>query len=360
MPITTIETGLYEGLLVSELLSRSLDRLKQKARNYDRYTKQSIMNALNDTQVEVARRKKLLHSFAIVEMKAGYSQYKPPTQMILPEKAFFYQSTSSYWELTEKTRIWMDKYKSGWRQRDTASQGDPLFLFPGDNYGNMRKLGVYPTPDTDGTAYTANLDTGIFASSSGMTTTGNITGQNNTASATVCTDSDGTDMAGAGVTVGMMAVNVTDGSSGQISAVSGATFTVTLTGGTADTWAVGDSYNVLAGEYGVVTKWGSAEEYLFTAEIGGMVDVTALTGNVYLEFVRRPLKLSYDGQYPEIPPDLHQYLPENVPYILKRNAPRGSADNNEAIIARQAFQEGIDSFVSLEDQMEDDCVMNYN
>ena len=79
MPILTVETGLYEGLLVSDLLDRSLDRLKQRSGNYDRYSKTSIMNALNDTQVEVARTKKLLHSFAIIELKQGFSQYKPPS-----------------------------------------------------------------------------------------------------------------------------------------------------------------------------------------------------------------------------------------------------------------------------------------
>ncbi|MCK4814531.1 hypothetical protein KA005_02080, partial [bacterium] len=93
-------------------------------------------------------------------MKAGYSQYKPPSDMLLFNKLFFYQSATSYWELPQKSRLWLDKHKYGWRTQD----GDPLYMYPGDSYGSLRKLGFTPTPDTDGDSYTASPDTGIYTS----------------------------------------------------------------------------------------------------------------------------------------------------------------------------------------------------
>ena len=232
-------------------------------------------------------------------------------------------------------------------------------IYPGDNYGTLRKLGFYPTPDTDGDSYTTSPDTGIYASETGATTTGNITGRNNTAHATVCTDNDGRDMATLGVTVGLTAVNVNDGSTGQVSAVTGATFTVTLAGGTSNTWAIGDNFNVLAGEYGVVTSWENDEQYLFGAEIGGMIDVSTITNNVYMEFIRRPLLLQFDTQYPEIPPEIHQYLPDYVVYWLKRNSPRGSNDYNEAMEGYRAFKQGMENHTDLDSVTEDDPCMDF-
>ena len=347
-------TGLYTGYTLADLKSRTLDRLRQKPANYDRYAEESIERALNDALVEAVRITRCLKSFAILVMKDGTSQYKPPTEMLLPDKAFFYKSATSYNELVFKTRQWLDRFKRGWRVQD----GDPSYMYAGDTWGNLRKLGFTPTPDTDGEDYTASPDTGIYASETGMTTTGNITGTNSVASATVCTDSEGRDLATLGVTVGMMIVNVTDGSQGQISAVSGATVTVTLADGTANTWAVGDSFNILAGEYGVVVDWAGDEEYLFTAEIGGMVDVDTIIGNVYLEFVKRPLPLQFDTQYPQLPPELHIHLPDGAVWYLKRSSPKGGDDYNEASGAYQSFLAGIrEGYIDFDSLARHDALM---
>jgi len=357
MPVESYKvTGLYEGLTVSELKARSLDRLKQKRGNYDRYSQDTILAALDDSNREAASILKCLHSFAIIELKEGYSQYKPPTQMIFPKKAYFYQSADSYYELEQKTRHWLDRHKPGWKITD----GSPLIMYPGDSWGNLRKVGFYPTPKTDGTSYAASPDTGIYASSSGMTTTGNITGQNNAADPSVCTDSEGRTLKDLGAQVGMMIVNVTDGSSGQITDVTNDKATVTLAGGADNSWDVGDSFTILAGEYGVVTSWSNEEQYLFTAEIGGMVDVSTLENNVYLEYVRRPLPLQFNLQYPEVPPDIHQYLADNVVYLLKRDVPRGSSDYAEAMAGRNAFLEGVNNYIDLDTLPEDDTCMDFN
>jgi hypothetical protein len=85
----------------------------------------------------------------------------------------------------------------------------------------------------------------------GMSAMGNITGVNSVAHNSVCTDSQGRALSELGTRISVMAVNVTDRSSGQITAVSGSTFTVTLAGGKNNVWAVGDQFLILAGEYGI-------------------------------------------------------------------------------------------------------------
>ncbi len=352
MGIDTVQTGLYDGLQLLELKLRTLDILKQDREattKYVRYKETAILAGLNEGLVEFAKQTKCIKGMAIIELKAGFSQYKPPSDFLDIDKAFFYQSASSYWELNQKTRAWMDNHWPGWR----TVTGDPWNVYFGDNYGNIRKLGFYPEPDTDGTAYSAGDDTGVFTTSTGVTSTGNVTGQNNAASATICTDSEGRTLSSLGITVGLTAVNVTDGSQGQISAVSGSTFTAALSGGTADTWAVGDSFMVLVGEYGVITSWTGDEQYFFNSDIGAMIDIGELVGNVKLEYARRPLKLQFDVQYPEIPPEFHHYLPHYAKWYLKQSSPKKSEDYADAIGGLQFFERGVKSYEPLEDSMED-------
>ena len=328
----------YTGKIVATLIVDTLQKLKQPVASYDRYSYANILSALNEANVEAATRLKCLLSFAIITLKAGYSQYAPPSQMIAPKNAFFYKNPTSYIELPFKSRRWLDHYLSGWR----TNSSDPIYAFIGDSSGNMRKIGFTPTPKTSGINYTMAPETGIFVSATGMTVSGNITGLNNAANATICTDSLARTMFTLGVQVGMMALNVTDGSKGQITAVSGSTFTVTLTGGTANTWAVGDRWNVLAGEYGVVTGITAADEqYLFTDEVGGMINIQSLTGIVWMEFYRRPLELIADTQYPEIPVELHQYLSWYATFLLKVGTPKGSTDNMDAQTALAIFDSKI-------------------
>lgn len=402
-----------EGRTVSELIADTLEGLRQPALNYTRYSRASILSALNLANRETASRLKCIHGFAIITLKAGYAQYPPPSDMLDPKDAFFYKTPSSYIHLNRdgwKNRSWLDRYLAGWRTLD----GDPDRVFIGDSSGNLRKIGFTPTPDTDGVTYSDNVtgtalashatvctDTagrtmaslgvgigktvsnvtdgssgvitavlgttftvtlaggtdndwdagdawtilagefGVVTSITGMTTTGNITGRNSAASATVCTDSAARTMSALGAGLGMMALNITDGSGGQITDVTGSTFTATLTGGAANTWAIGDSWTILAGEYGVVTSIAGDEAYIFSSNVGELIDINALTGNVYLEYYRKPLTLSVDGQYPETPEEIHQFLPEYAIWWLKRRSSPGSDDLNEAMVAKQVFDEKI-------------------
>ena len=88
MPIRSVETGLFEGLTLSDLLERSLDKLHQKEGNYDRYSKQLLKRALNDALSDAVALTHCIKGFGIIEMKDGYSQYKPPSDMLLFDKLF--------------------------------------------------------------------------------------------------------------------------------------------------------------------------------------------------------------------------------------------------------------------------------
>jgi len=343
------------GKTVATLKANVLQKLRQPALNYDRYTEANILDALNNANVAAASRLKCIHSYAIIMIRAGYSQYKAPNDMLAPKGALFYQSSTSYVDLTKngwKSRDWLDKFVPGWR----VMSGDPLYAFIGDNIGNTRKIGFTPTPDTDGDDYLSSPDTGIVVSTTGMTTTGNITGTCSADDATTCTDSAGRTLSDLGVQVGMMAFNITDGSKGQISAVSGSTFDVTLAGGTADAWTTGDSFTILAGEYGVVVDVDGTESYLFSSDIGELVAISEITGNVYLEYYRMPLELLYDTQYPEIPRELHKALPDYAVWELKRTSPKGSDDYQEAIAAYQAFEKEIGSYQTVDQATEDNFI----
>lgn len=355
MTILTVTTGLWDGLTLSELKARTLSRLKQKAGNYDRYSEGTINDALNDALQYAGAKLKHVRGFGIIRMKSGFRQYKGPSDMISPEALYFYSSATSYWEVDQKTRRWLNSWKSGWR----STSGDPLFYYPGDSYGTFRKIGFYPKPDTDGEDYTIDPDTGVFVSESGMTVTGNITGTVAGTSATDCEDSAARTLSDLGVYAGMMLVNVTTNESGQIISVSGST-AVCDAADFATGFTLGDSFTILAGEYGIIIDWTADEHYLFTAEIGGMIDVAPLSGNVLIEYVRRPLPLAVDGQYPQLPPELHQYLPDGAVWVLKRNSPRGSSDFNEATVAKQSFDQGMDLYTDQDAVAEDDNTGDYN
>jgi len=352
MPLMPTQEGLYEGLTVNDLKARTLDRLKQKALNYDRFSEDAIMRALIDTEVEIARAKRCLHAFAYIVLKEGYAQYRAPSNMLLLKKAFYYQSNTQYWELDQRNRAWLDRHIPGWR----TVTGDPTVTYPGDNYGNIRKIGFYPQPNT-ASGWEIDPDTGAYEKSTNISPSNNVSGLNSTAHATICTDASAKDFEALAVTVGMMALNVTDGSQGQISSVDGSQFTCALTGGTANTWAVGDSYTILSGEYGVVTSWDSSESYVFTTDYGVVTGVTN-ENNVFLEYFRRPVKLTFGEQYPEIPPEIHQYMPDNVVWLLKRGAPRGSSDFADAQAGREAYLAGLGGYVDLDRASEDSPMMD--
>jgi hypothetical protein len=104
----------------------------------------------------------------------------------------------------------------------------------------------------------------------------------------------------------MTVKNVTDGSEATILTIAEheLTFSATLSGGTANTFAAGDSYEILAGEYGVLTSWTDGEQYIFSDDVGVLSSITVPAGNIWVDYIpyAKPFpSTGSDDKYPEIP-----------------------------------------------------------
>jgi hypothetical protein len=215
-----------------------------------------------------------------------------------------------------------------------------MYCYMGDSYGNIPMLGVYPKPDTDGTSYSISPDTGVTTGGDLPGATTNVTGQATGGSATTLDDTavDFTDL---GLVSGMAVKNVTDGSTGTISTIATTQIVLVsaLTGGTANVFAAGDSYEILAGEYGVLTSWDDDDMTIFGSEVGVLANITVPAGNIRVDYIPYPLPFPADGnagQYPEIPKLYHMDFAMGVVADLLRTFGEGSRE-----FQRAAYYDGI-------------------
>jgi hypothetical protein len=204
--------------------------------------------------------------------------------------------------------MWLDDHYEGWEQ---AESGEPLHTYRASSYGNTQLLGVYPAPDADGTSYLLSPDTGIIIGEDLPGTTTNISGVASGGDATSLLDTTtGLDFTTLGLIAGMAVLNVTDGSEATIVSVAAQDITITtLTGGTSNVFALGDSYNILVGEYGIVTSWSEdGDSVIFSSEVGLISNITVPAGNIKIDFIPYPVPFpatGNDAQYPEIPKLYH-------------------------------------------------------
>ena len=335
--------GEYEGFDRLELIQMVLRGLgspvatpgTDTAADYSRYPKTDIIKQLTIAESQFNMKTDTLTTFAIVEAVASRSEYRLPRRCMKITDAKFYTGDTTYEQLKQMTsRTQMKRIDNTWK---VATAGRPEYVYPGFGYGNVRSFGAYPKPSSDGTTYTG-ASMGIVTAATDFTFTGNLTGTHKTgfANSAFLVDNDGRNFATLGVTVGMMIFNTTDGSSGQITAIGNqdATndkITVTLSGGTDDDFDTDDSFVVTVGEYGVVIRADNSEEWAFSSEYGAVQDITPLSGNFLLEFVKRPLLLDLDTQFPEIPVEHHHALAERSIWKLG-----GAEYNSETVRARAA------------------------
>ena len=343
--------GEYEGFNRLELIQMVLRGLgspvatvdTDTSSDYTRYTKEDIIKQLSIAENQFVMKTDVLTSWAIVEAVSGQSEYRMPRRSLKILDGKFYTSTTTYEQLINRTnRSQMKRIDSNWR---TATAGRPEYIYPGFGYGNVRSWGAYPKPSSDGTTYDGS-SMGIVTAATDFTFTGNITGTHKTgfASSAFLVDTAGRNFVTLGVTVGMMIFNTTDGSSGQVTAIGNqdATndkLTVTLAGGTDDDFDTDDSFVVTVGEYGVVIRADNSEEWAFSSAYGALQDITPLSGNFMLEYVKRPLVLDLDTQYPEIPAEHHHALAERVIWKL------GMSEFNGQTVQQRA-QEGKSAWVT--------------
>jgi hypothetical protein len=214
----------------------------------------------------------------------------------------YFQDSTSYQELYVRDTQWLDSHYQGWL---TDAPSQPLYSYLGESYGNVPMLGVYPAPLNDGDSYTITPDTGVVAP---PLATNNLTGIATSGNATTLGDT-AIDFTTQGLAPGMTVNNVTDGSKAAIVTVAAHSIAMTaLSGGAANIFTAGDSYEILAGEYGVVTSWTGEDEYLFSSEVGEIANITVPAGNIRVDFIPYPMpfpETGNDDQYPELPKLYH-------------------------------------------------------
>ena len=315
--------GVFEGWTRLELIQKVLRGLHQPVAvpgvsmgsDFNRYPKQDIVDKLVEGQIEFVSLTDSLTTFAIVEAVADQSEYRYPSEALKILSAQWYSSTTRYEELRIiSNKQEMKRISRTWK---TDASGQLEYLYPSYNHGNIRKFGVYPKPASDGDTYTGT-SMGVLTSATDFTFTGDITGTHRVGAGddrAYAEDEAGRDFSSLGVVAGMMIFNTTDASNGQITALSDGNATkdraeVTLAGGTDDDFDESDSFVITTGEYGVVIRADGSEEWAFSTEFGALQDINPLSGNIMLDFVKRPKLLDFDNQFPEIPMDYQQGLVE--------------------------------------------------
>jgi hypothetical protein len=144
---------------------------------------------------------------------------------------------------------------------------------------------------------------------------GNLTGLHNGADDSANLVDTTKNFSTLGVVAGQVVFNATDGSSGQITAISTTTnandtLEMTLAGGTDNNWDIGDSYQVMAGEYGEVIQIDADDQYIFSNELGGMQALNVPTGNLLIQYYRYPGLMTDASHYPEV----YRYFQKALPY----------------------------------------------
>lgn len=356
--------GVFEGWTRLQLIQKVLRGLHQPIAtlgtstdsDYNRYPKQDIVDKLIEGQLEFVSLTDSLTTFAIVEMVADQSEYRYPSEALKILSAQFYSATTRYEELVIKSnKKEMQRISITWK---TDEGGTPEYLYPSYNHGNIRKFGVYPKPSASGTTYTGT-SMGILTSATDFTFTGDITGTHRVGAgdnAAFAEDESGRNFVSLGVVVGMMIFNTTDASNGQITAIGGGNATndrlsVTLASGTDNDFDESDSFVVTTGEYGVVIRATGEEEWAFSTEFGALQDINPLSGNVMLDFVKRPKNLDFDTQFPEIPMDYQQGLVEYAIWKLGGTEYDGFVAEKRSAQGQLEWQRYIDRYNTLGEEV---------
>lgn len=317
--ITITET--YDGLTLDQLLKHiyfELGQVTGEDISYSRFPRWYVIDKLNDRLNKFVSFSECLRRPAIIQMKAGYRNYKLPSNCMdggIVSYPKFFSEVDAYQNLEIKDINWLDDHYEGWKVDPPADV--PEYVYMGESYGNMQMMGVYPPPNVDGDSYVVTPGTGIVTGPTLPGTTNNINGAA-TGGSSILLDDSAVDFTTFGLVPGMAVLNVTDGSQGVIQSVAAheITLAVALTGGISNVFSAGDSYNLLAGEYGVLTSWSSlAETILFGSDVGVLSTIQIPKGNIQIDYIPYPLPFPQtggDGQIPEIPKLYHMDLAMGV------------------------------------------------
>lgn len=354
MPYLTGYAGEYAGLTRLNLIHQVLRGLgspvavsgTDTASDYSRYPKDDIIAKLDEAQVRFVRVTDCLSAWAIIEAVANQMFYHLPSRCLKLTEAKWYDSLNHYNDLEIKPdMVSMKRVSSSWR---TDAAGTCEYLFPAYTYGNIRQIGIYPKPASNGATFdgtSLGLVTGLTSA-----TLNDITGQQKTGvnGSNVTTDNLGRDMVSLGVIVGMVLTNTTRGTSSTITSFESSggyinNVMVTDPSSPAD-FLSGDSWAIVSSDIGVIVRMDGSEEYAMNSNLGEIQDITPQTGNFLIDFVMRPLSLTTDNQYPEIPQDYHSALVEYAIWKLGMSEYNGLVMKDRAAIAQATWQEQVDEY----------------
>lgn len=319
--------------------------------SFDRFPKWLIRQKLIERQNYFVSKSKCIRKFALLVAKQGTKQYRLPLNCIDNGviSAQYYMTSTSYEDLDLRDTLWLDANRAGWR---TAGNGTPEVCYQGDYYGNIGMIGAYPAPDADGTNYASSPETGLYIGTALPAASNNYSGTATGGGATSVQDST-VDFTTYGLVSGMYVRNINDGSYGYITVIAAHELTISaLTGGSANVFAPGDTYNILAGEYGVITSWANDDQYIFGSDVGLVTNLTVPEGNIRIDYVPYPLPFSYDPavadadqgadeQYPDIPKLFHQALAYGVIADLLQTFHESSREFQRGQFYEQRFMDAV-------------------
>lgn len=351
---TVQNMGNFVGYNFNDLVKESLRLCFQRVTtdsdgvvtgDFSRYTLDMITDKINDALLEMAIEARMLQTFAIIKLKDGVREYPVPSDCFSIIDVTYFDSGGTPGLPLE---VYSFRYARSIRPYlFTLESSPPEFCYLGDVYGNARKLGIYPIPSEDGSAVTFAGALGVVTSQNLGTLSGDITGLHDGTGNSASLIDTTVNFVTEGIAVGMMAHNTTDGSSGQITAISTTTNTndtlaMTLSGGTQNDWDVGDSYVISAGEYGEIITADSEDMIIFSGALGGINNVNATTKNIMMTYYRYPGIIDKNDQYPEC----FKYFQMALPYgaaskLLMYNASMSDFTNKSGTYY-QMFQNYIE------------------
>jgi hypothetical protein len=281
--------------------------------SYSKFPKWLIRQRLSERQNQFVAVSQCLKRTALIPAVADRKAYRLPENCMDNgvQSVRYYSHHDTYDDLDIKDQKWLDDNFEGWRTTDSS---EPDYCYKADSYGNIPMLGIHPSCDSSGTAYTGTSDTGVQIGTTAPGASANISRVTTSAGAgTVITDTSGA-FTDTGVVAGMYVRNVTDGSYAYVVSVDTATqiTTSTLDGGTDDTWASGDTYEILAGEYMILCSETRADRYIFGYKMGCLGEITIPDHTLVIDYTPYPLSFYWDAtvsdsghvhdtQRPEIP-----------------------------------------------------------
>lgn len=348
--MSIITTEAYSGLTLSDLLNHIYFEVGQVAGTtiaYDKFPRWYVVQKLNDRQNKFVFQSQCLKRVAIIQMKAGYRNFKLPESCMdggIIGYPKFYINGNTYVNLEIKDTQWLDDHYEGWLASPASPQ--PLYVYTGESYGNIQMMGVYPPPSVDGTSYILHPDVGVVIGDGLPGATSNISGQATGGGVSSLEDST-VDFTTMGLIAGMAVLNTSDNSQGVIQTFDAHLITLAsnLTGGSTNSFSAGNLYMILAGEYGVVTSWDEAgDKIIFASEVGEIANITVPSGNIRIDYIPYPLQFPVtenDGQYPEIPKLYHMDYAMGVVADLLRTFTEGTKEFQRAQFYEQMFDKSV-------------------